>query len=134
MTVYEAQCSVCDATADYLRPVDDRLDTPVCPECNVRMDKKVFSAPKGYVRGKFAPFRSTVDGTMINNHNDMREHNKRNDVVCLADGYSDAQVKAAMFQKPAEAPISTKEELTADIMTAAIQVRDGYKPEVQYDD
>lgn len=134
MPVYDAFCSGCSTVEEYIRTVDNRLDTPPCGKCGGVTTLAIFKAPKGYVQGKFEPFRSTVDGTIIKNHNDMREHNKRNDVVCLADGYSDAQVKAATFRKPVEVPITTKEELAADIMAATIEVRDGYKPEVQYED
>jgi len=137
MPVYESQCPECEITAEYLRPVEERLDTPICPACDVRMGKRIFAAPRGFIRGKFEPFRSTVDGTIIANHRDMAEHNKRNGVECLADGYSNEQVLSGSFskQKPMT-PISTEKELVDDIMSAAIQVRDGYKPvkQVQEDE
>jgi len=98
------------------------------------MTLAIFTAPKGFVRGKFEPFRSTVDGTIIANHLDMREHNKRNGVECLADGYSEDKILSGKFKKQELAPISSKEELIADIATAAYEVKNGYKPEVQHDD
>jgi len=86
--VYESECTQCGAQQDYLRPVSQCLDTPMCVVCGIRMAKRVFSAPMGYLKGNFAPFKSTVDGSLISTHRDMVEHNKRNGVVCLADGYS----------------------------------------------
>jgi len=111
--------------------VAECLDTPDCPECGVRMLKKVFSAPKGYVRGKFEPFKSNVDGTIIANHRDMQEHNRRNNVVCLADGYSDEKVRAGQITQPVK---KEKSDVAADLGQALIQVREGYKPKVQYED
>lgn len=136
MPVYECQCPDCDMTAEYLRPVEERLDTPTCPACDVRMEKRIFSSPKGFMRGKFEPFRSTVDGTIIANHRDMVEHNKRNGVECLADGYSNEKVLSGDFGKREMTPITSAKELADDVMSAAIQVRDGYKPtkQVQEDD
>jgi len=131
--VYEAQCPECQVRAEYLRGVAECLDTPDCPECGVKMAKKVFSVPHGFMRGKFEPFKSTVDGTIIANHKDMLEHNKRNNVVCMADGYTDEQVKAGTFKKE-PVKVDTKKEVASDLMEAAIQVRDGYKPEVRYED
>jgi len=128
--VYESQCPTCAATAEYLRAVADCLDTPDCPECGVRMVKKVFSAPKGYVRGKFEAFKSSVDGTIIANHRDMQEHNRRNDVVCLADGYSDEKVRAGQAIQPLK---QEKSDVAADLGAALIAVRDGYRPEVQHE-
>jgi hypothetical protein len=95
------------------------------------MVKKVFSAPKGYVRGKFEPFKSTVDGTVIASHRDMQEHNKRNGVVCVADGYSDEKVRSGQITQAVK---KEKSDVAADLGQALIQVREGYKPEVMYED
>jgi len=133
MPVYEAQCPVCDAYCEYVRPVSQCMDTPTC-ECGERMAKKVFSVPMGYIRGKFEPFKSTVDGTVIANHRDMMEHNKRNGVVCMADGYSDETVRKGAFgRKPAQ-HVTDKKELRDDLAHAAMLVRDGYKPTIEVHD
>jgi hypothetical protein len=98
------------------------------------MAKKVFSVPMGYIRGKFEPFKSTVDGTVIANHRDMMEHNKRNGVVCVADGYSDETVRKGAFgRKPAQ-HVTDKKELRDDLAHAAMLVRDGYKPTIEVHD
>lgn len=133
MPVYEARCPGCGTTAEYLRSVAECLDTPDCPECAVRMDKVVLSAPLSYVTGRFEAFRSSVDGSIIRNQRDMLEHNKRNNVVNIADGYSDDAVRNGNFRKPKEAKLD-KKELADDIGAAILKVRDGYRPEVQYDD
>ena len=37
------------------------------------------------IRGDITPFKSMVDGTVINSRKDLREHNLRNNVVNTAD-------------------------------------------------
>ena len=128
MPVYTGLCIECEAVADYIRPVDERLDTPPCRVCGSEISLAILTPPKTFVRGRFQAFRSTVDGTIIDSHRAMDEHNKRNGVVCLADGYSNESILAGLPQKKAE-KLDTK-ELMQDIAEAAIHVRDGYKPEV----
>ena len=129
MPVYTARCLDCEAVTDYLRGVDERLNTPQCDECGGDTSLVILTAPKSFVRGRFAAFRSTVDGTIIDSHKSMQEHNKRNGVECLADGYSNESVLSGLPQKKAD-KMDTK-ELMRDIAEAAISVRDGYRPEVQ---
>jgi hypothetical protein len=91
------------------------------------MQKVIFSVPRGYVRGKFEAFKSSVDGTIIANHRDMTEHNRRNGVVCVADGYSDEKVRSGSFAK--KAVKTDKADINRDLAEAAVMVRDGYKPQ-----
>jgi putative FmdB family regulatory protein len=132
MPVYESECTQCGGTQDYLRSVAQCLDTPMCAVCGIRMEKRVFSAPLGYLKGNFAPFKSTVDGSIISTHRDMVEHNKRNNVLCLADGYSDERVKSGQIaRKPDKLDVS---DLQHDIAEATLMVNNGYRPEVHTDD
>lgn len=132
MPVYESECTQCGAQQDYLRPVSQCLDTPMCAVCGIRMAKRVFSAPMGYLKGNFAPFKSTVDGSLISTHRDMVEHNKRNGVVCLADGYSnEAVLSGQIAKKPEKKDIG---DLQHDIAEATLMVNNGYKPEVHSDE
>jgi hypothetical protein len=98
------------------------------------MAKKVFSVPMGYMKGRFDPFRSTVDGSVISTQRDMDEHNKRNGVVCMADGYSDETVRSGAFGRKASQHVTDKNELRDDLAHAAMLVRDGYKPNVEVHD
>lgn len=128
MPVYEAICRDCKITADYLRPVEKYMDTPPCVSCGEKMHKVILSAPKGFMRGKFEPFMSHVDGTVISSQASLEEHNKRNNVVSMADGYSDETIKKGEFLKPEEKDIN---DLKADIAEATAMVNQGYKPQVE---
>lgn len=130
--VYEAICRDCEIAADYLRPVDQCMDTPICVSCGGKMHKVILSAPKGFVKGKFEPFVSSVDGTLISSQRDMDEHNRRNNVVSMADGYDNDTVIRGDFVKPEEKDIN---DLKADIAEATHMVTQGYKPHTEvYDE
>lgn len=131
--VYEAICRDCEVAAEYIRTVDQCMDTPVCVSCGEKMHKVILSAPKGFVKGKFEPFISTVDGTLISSQKDMDEHNRRNNVVNLADGYDNDTVIRGDYIKQEEKDIN---DLKADIAEATAMVKQGYKPhtEVYTDD
>ena len=128
MPVYEADCEGCGVHADYLREVKDYLDTPDCPECGVKMRKVIRSAPKGYMVGNFDAFQSTVDRSIIRSERDLREHNKRNDVISLADGYTTEQLMT-QTGLPKEQPRNVK----ADLVDAFQAVKQGYKPNIGHE-
>ena len=130
MPKYEAQCAQCGDVAEYLRSISNRNDTPICH--GVPMTKGVFTAPKGFVFGKFDAFRSNVDGSLITSSRDLAEHNKRNNVVSMADGYSDETIRSGNFNKKEHK--LDKAELKQDIAEALLAVKDGYRPEVQHED
>jgi len=132
MPLYEAYCPECRGVLEYRASMDDALNTPPCPACGGRTRKGIFTAPKGFVKGKFEAFRSVVDGSIISSQRSMDEHNKRNNVVCVADGYDDAAVKAGNFGRK-EAKLD-KKELASDIQEAIHMVEQGYKPEIGADD
>lgn len=128
MPVYEAYCPECHVVTDYRAAIADALVTPDCPACGGRTRKGIFTPPKGFVKGKFEAFRSVVDGSLIDSQRAMDEHNKRNNVVCIADGYDDATVKAGAFGRK-ESKLD-KKELVADIQQAIHEVQNGYKPTI----
>lgn len=131
MPLYQARCPQCGSYAEYRRSIDERMDTPVC-DCGSRMDKVIYTAPTGVVTGKFEPFVSMVDGTLIRNNRELQEHNRRNNVVNLNDGFSEEKVRAGdLGQKPATLD---KSERVADIQEAIHKVSNGYKPKVEVDD
>jgi len=132
MPVYSARCGDCDTVRDYHSSVDARTNTPECPKCGGYMGMVILQAPLGFVRGKFEAFRSNVDGTIIANHRDMEEHNKRNGVVCLADGYSDEKVRSGDLGRKEET--LDMGELRDDIGAALLQINDGYRPNFEVQD
>lgn len=126
MPVYEAYCPECRIVQEYRASIADALVTPACPWCEGAMRKVIFTPPAGFVKGKFEPFRSVVDGSLISSQRSMDEHNKRNNVVCLSDGYDDATIRSGNFGKKEHK--LDKQELVADIQQAIHEVQNGYKP------
>jgi len=129
MPIYEALCDGCDSIVTYHRTVADRNETPVCPRCGGETHKAIFTAPKSYITGKFEAFKSVVDGSIIDSQRAMREHNKRNDVVCLADGYDEETILAGNLGKPLPKSVAEiRKDIADDIQQSIHEVQNGYKP------
>jgi DNA-binding NarL/FixJ family response regulator len=94
------------------------------------MVKVILTAPKSFVKGNFEAFRSSVDGSVLRTQRDVQEHNKRNNVVCLGDGYDDATVRSGSFNKGASATM-TKQDRVEDIKEAIQKLEQGYKPTLE---
>lgn len=101
---------------------------PPCEACHGPTVGVILAAPKSFVKGRFDPFLSTVDGSVIRNANELQEHNKRNNVRSLADGYDEATILAGTMHKRAAEP--TKEEALKDVVEAYHEVSHGYKPTI----
>lgn len=124
----QKRCIYCQKVSDVS---EDAID---CPQCgNTNKLTPWITAPSSFMRGKFEPFRSTVDGTIIDSHRSMQEHNKRNDVVCVADGYTNEQVLSGNYNKPPKEEKVNKQDLANDIGESIMKLNNGYRPEVQYD-
>jgi putative FmdB family regulatory protein len=126
MPIYQAECIECGKIHEYTRSVAHYLDTPVCPCCGGESRKVIHTAPMGYVAGKFEPFRSQVDGSIIRTQKDLENHNKRNGVVNLGDGYNEEEIKN--FQPPKQYE-PTKEELAKEVAESIEMLNCGYKPQ-----
>lgn len=126
MPTYEAICLDCDLQYSYHSSIAACQVVQPCPVCHGEGRKVILSAPLGFVKGKFEQFRSQVDGTLIRTEQDLREHNKRNGVVLLGEGYSEEELKNLKPSKPQEV---SKEEVIKDIMESMKEVESGYKPE-----
>lgn len=131
MPRYDGICDDCGTKFDYLVTLEMCDWVPRCPICDSNATRKVFlSAPMGFVKGKFEPFKSKVDGSIITCQRDLEEHNKKNNVVLLGDGYDNETILAGNFGK--------KEELTdrdrkQDIVEAVQALNAGYKPDIRPD-
>ena len=125
---YEAECGSCGFPFDYASTVEDCMMVPPCPVCARPARKAIRTAPMGLVIGKFEPFKSMVDGSLIQSQHDLKEHNRRNRVVNLNDGYSEERVVSGMLhQRP-------KDTAVQDIIQSIQAVEGGYKPRVHTDD
>ena len=128
MPVYEGRCRSCATSVDYIRPVDKRKDTPPCPACGGVVEQAILTPPQSFVTGKFDAFKSTVDGSIIRTNRELQEHNRRNNVVSMADGFSEDKILSGDFGQK-EHKLDPK-ELKADIAEAIHKVSAGYRPEI----
>jgi predicted nucleic acid-binding Zn ribbon protein len=105
-----------------------------CPDCEVHMRQILYSV-RGIVKHGFDTFRSPVDGTLISSARDLAEHNKRNNVVNIHDGYDEKAV-SDMIKKDYQAPLDgeRKKDLRQDLEKSIAQCVDGYKPTVARED
>ena len=132
MPRYEAVCSNCDGGYDYIASVSKCREVPACPLCGAQGRKVITSAPQGFVKGKFDPFKSNVDGSLIRNQKDLEEHNKRNNVVQLAEGYDTKDIADLPMRLQHKGP--DKKEVAKDVAEATHAVANGYRPIVQVQD
>lgn len=102
-----------------------------CPKCGREL-KQWVTAPRLLNNTKeFKAFRSPVDGSIITSEHALREHNKRNNVVNIHEGYSEQAVKDFTrkdFRK--ELDQERTKDLAVDIRESITKVDQGYKPEV----
>ena len=129
MARYDAQCSDCGQVTEYVCSINDRASTPGCPSCGGKTRQVILSAPLGVVKGKFESFKSSVDGSLVHSEHSLREHNARNNVVCLSDGYDEKTISAGAFGNK-ETKLD-KNELALDICESIHTLKQGYKPSVE---
>lgn len=106
-----------------------------CPECGRKLSQCV-TAPRMLTKTKvFEAFRSTVDGSVISNERDLREHNKRNNVVNVHDGYDDKAVMD-MVNRDHIKPLDDerRSDLASDMRQAVEKLQSGYKPQLAQED
>lgn len=101
-----------------------------CPECGREL-KQWLTAPR-VISGaaQFNPFKSPVDGSIITSESALREHNKRNGVVNIHEGYSEKSVMD-MTKKDFQAPLDAerRKDLQKDMEESITKLEHGYKPE-----
>jgi hypothetical protein len=76
--------------------------------------------------GRFDSFVSPVDGSVIRTSRELKEHNVRNNVVSVADGYDEKRVLAGDYKKTET--LSSKERVK-DIVESVKALNQGYKPD-----
>lgn len=127
---YDAICLTCTHQYDYVRPIAERMNVPPCPACaSEDVRKIVVNAPLGCVTGKFDAFKSQVDGTIIRNKRELEEHNRRNNVCLLGEGYSNDDILDGKCCEKEAVP--DKKDLAKDIVEAIRKCEAGYKPIVK---
>lgn len=119
--VHERCCRLADYEADR---------TFRCPDCGRPLERKL-TAPSVLANTRpFEAFKSTVDGSIITCDRDLREHNKRNNVVNLHDGYDSKAVENFTkrdYQKPLDE--ERRKDLAKDMELAVEKLHQGYTPQ-----
>ncbi len=130
--IYEAECLECGHEFEYYSSAANCMNVPECHQCWGVSKKVIRTAPTGVVTGKFEAFRSMVDGSLIRNKRELAEHNRRNGVVNLNDGWSEEKIKSGQIgEKPRQ---ESKAEKAQDVIAAIHAVKNGYKPRVEVQD
>lgn len=93
------------------------------------MEKAILTAPSGFVKGEIQPFKSVVDGSVISTQRELNEHNIRNNVVCLSDGYSEEVIKSGNFGK--KKSHDEAKNIKEDMIQSIQKLNDGYKPKLE---
>jgi hypothetical protein len=131
--IYVYFCAVCNYEMDRICSLKayEADEGYLCPLCGAKT-KQVLCAPMALAKtGEFQPFKSVVDGSLISSRRDLAEHNKRNNVVNLHDGYDETAVQNMTkkdYQKPLD--VERGKDLHKDIEKAIAQCTDGYTPQV----
>ena len=103
--------------------------TSVC-NCGEYM-KRVITAPRYLNNTKpFEAFQSPVDGSVISCERDLREHNKRNNVVNIHEGYDEKSLNDFTkrdWQKPLDD--ERRADLHQDMRVAISKLEQGYTPQ-----
>jgi putative FmdB family regulatory protein len=132
MARYDALCNECEAQFEFVASVAAYREVPPCPLCNGTARRIITQAPQGFVKGKFEAFKSPIDGSVIATASDLQEHNKRNNVVNIHDGYDEAKVLKGDFGAPE--PDNNAEEVARDVQEAIHDVTHGYVPTIGVQD
>lgn len=127
--IYQAECLECGHGHEYSRSVANCMDVPVCPVCGHESKKVIRTAPTGFVSGKFEQYRSQVDGTLIRTQKDLAEHNRRNGVVLLNEGYSEEAIRSGKLGQQKPPVVVKREEVIQDMQEAIHDLENGYKPQ-----
>lgn len=130
--IYAYHCDTCDREVERVCSLASYEANPDynCSTCGGQT-WQVLYAPAALVRTTFEAFHSVVDGSLISSRRELLEHNKRNHVVNLHDGYDEAGVQN-MTKKDYQKPLDEEraKDLNKDIEKAIAQCTDGYKPQL----
>lgn len=134
--IYEYLCDSCDRKWDRVCRLSEYEANPdsLCPTCG-NLGMQVITAPALFTGTKvFEAFVSPVDGTVISNKRELQEHNKRNGVVNLHDGYDEKGVQSLVNKDyQAEFDKGNDKDVRKDAEKAVAKLNDGYKPHVEKD-
>lgn len=124
---YEACCGVpvWERVCSYAAYLAD--PSFCCGYCGKDL-KQTITRVTVMAQSSFDPFVSPVDGSVIRNRADLAEHNKRNDVVNIHDGYDEKAVMAMTADTFKSSKQERLRDLNIDMEQAVQKLEDGYKP------
>jgi hypothetical protein len=115
---WERVCSLADYLAD---------PSFCCPGCG-RTLKQTIPRVK-VITSHFEAFKSPVDGTIITSRAVLEEHNRRNKVQNLHDGYDEKAILDFPNRNWHETPEKERlKDLNKDMEVAVQKLEDGYAP------
>ena len=92
MPLYDVICKDCGKTDTIFRKIADYNDLPKC--CDIMMSR-IISAP--FVPQEFKPYKSMIDGSIIDDRGAHRRHLKANG--CTEVGNEDMTPKRDLFKE-----------------------------------
>lgn len=129
--IYPYKCPACNTRATRTCRLAEYEAYPTfrC-ECGAQMER-IITAPRLLANTKpFEAFKSPVDGTIITCERELREHNKRNNVVNIHEGYDEAAVNNFVNKDfNAELDKERQADLKDDMKEAVVKLEQGYKPQ-----
>lgn len=130
--IYPYHCDRCGTKLDRICSLREYEMQPVllCTYCQEPMTR-TLTAPRTLLHTKpFESFKSPVDGSIINSRRELAEHNKRNNVQNVHDGYDEKAVQnftKTDWQKPLDD--ERRKDLKEDMLKAINKCEEGYKPQ-----
>lgn len=128
---YPYECSACgNRVIRTCRLAEYEAQPSYVCECGEVMTR-VITAPRLLANTKpFEAFKSPVDGSIISCERELREHNKRNNVVNIHDGYDEKSLNDFTkrdWQKPLDE--ERRVDLLDDMRQAVTKLEQGYVPQ-----
>lgn len=100
-----------------------------CPDCGAKLKQWVTSCHIGGGTKPFEAFKSPVDGSVITSKAALAEHNRRNNVVNIHDGYSEKEI-LGVTKKDIYKEINkdNDKQVKQDVAKSVNMLNNGYVP------
>lgn len=122
MALYPYRCKKCDSEELVVQTIKSYSESPSVPICCETMMQRVITAPMLAV--DIAPYRSMIDGSIVNSRSEEREHMRKHGVVHTDEIMPDVERNRKRMLE------SFKEGVKDDIADAILRVEQGQKPNI----
>lgn len=104
---------------------------PVCGTCGARLEARRVTMARNTRVSRFEPFVSPVDGSVITSRRELADHNARNNVVNVHEGYTEEQYKNKVNEDLYGAVNKEiQKDVDNDIKQSINMLNNGHVPEV----